>query len=76
VSVHTVSRWLSWWQGPVWESSFWRAFQGQLLVRTTRGHFLTGVRTHFQKLFLDLSDQITKTLFFFSEITKPEIYPF
>lgn len=83
--ARTVRRWLQWWQGPVWQSSFWRAHHGQLTIGIERGGFLRGVWRHFSSVLSAKHSAAEDTIItgivhailqFFSPLTHPPSYPF
>lgn len=83
VPARTVRRWLTWWQGPVWQSPFWRGHHGQLAVGIERGGFLLGVWRHFSSALTRdhleepvVAEIVQAILRFFSPITHPPNYPF
>ena len=72
----TIERWLNWWQSKVWNSPFWKEFQGQLLGEIKQSQFISGVWDHFKRQLSDSTSICDAVLRFFSPITKPEVYPF
>jgi len=76
----TARRWVAWWRQAVWNSSFWREWQGKLCGYIQRNHFLCGVWNHFQEIKHNVVEDpvveiIQRVLQFFSPITMPQNYP-
>jgi hypothetical protein len=76
LGVKTIERWMNWWGNAVWESQFWKKFQGQFLHPVQRNQFISGVWEHFKIQTNICEDFIMLVLKFFSPITVPQAYPF